>query len=136
MIVADTNLIVHLFLEGEWTEDARGVLHRDAGWMAPVLWRSEFRNTLTTLIREEHLALRPAMIAASAAEGFLFENEFEIASPPVLELAQASGRSAYDCEFVALAQQHGVKLVTSDRRLLSSFPDVAVSPGDFVSHQA
>ena len=34
--------------------------------------------------------------------------------------------SAYDCEFVALALELEVPLVTADRQLLRSFPRIAV----------
>jgi len=44
----------------------------------------------------------------------------------VLTLAHESGRSAYDCEFVAVAIALGVPLITSDRQLVSTFPRVAV----------
>jgi len=51
----------------------------------------------------------------------------------VLELAVRSRCTAYDCEFVALAKQLGVPLVTSDRQVLAAFPETAVSPDAFAS---
>jgi len=50
----------------------------------------------------------------------------------VLALAGASGASAYDCEFVALAEELGVPLVTADRRLAERFPAIAVELRRFV----
>jgi predicted nucleic acid-binding protein len=44
-----------------------------------------------------------------------------------LQLASASRCTAYDCEFVSLAMQLGVKLVTVDTALLRAFPQHAVS---------
>ena len=38
-----------------------------------------------------------------------------------------SGCTAYDCEFVALADVHQVPLVTVDRRILKAFPKLAIS---------
>ena len=33
----------------------------------------------------------------------------------------------YDCEFVALAKQTGIPLVTEDAALLRAFPDIAMT---------
>lgn len=52
-------------------------------------------------------------------------------SPRVLDLARESGCSAYDCEFVALAEALGVPLVTSDGEVLRKFPGIAVSMEEF-----
>jgi predicted nucleic acid-binding protein len=51
----------------------------------------------------------------------------------VLRLAMESRCSAYDCEFVALAQDLGIPLVTVDRRLLNAFPSIAVSIHNFIA---
>jgi hypothetical protein len=40
-------------------------------------------------------------------------------------------RSSYDCEFVALAVDLGVKLVTFDMKLCNEFSDIAIHPKDF-----
>ena len=57
--------------------------------------------------------------------------EYQVTSYRVLGLAAASTCPACDCEFVALAQDLGVPLVTTDRQLLQQFPEVAVLLGDF-----
>jgi predicted nucleic acid-binding protein len=49
-----------------------------------------------------------------------------------LRLAARSGCSADDCECVALADDLGTRLVTTDRQLLRAFPAVAVAPDRFV----
>jgi predicted nucleic acid-binding protein len=41
--------------------------------------------------------------------------------------------SAFHCEFVVPAQELGVRLVTSDKRILEDFPSVAVSMDTFSS---
>lgn len=131
MIVVDTNVIAYLYLPGDHTEAARATLATDAAWAAPLLWRSEFRNVLALYLRQQHLTLAAALEVQSAAEELLAGREYAVESDAVLTLARASGRSAYDCEFVALARALAVPFVTSDRRLLASFPETAVALSSF-----
>lgn len=63
----------------------------------PFLWRSELANVPGTCVRNERL-----------------------------RLAKATGCSAYDCEFVALALNLGVKLVSVDQSLIESLPETGV----------
>jgi hypothetical protein len=49
----------------------------------------------------------------------------KVSTPKVLGLASRPGCSAYDCEFVALAMDLEVPLVTCDRKLAKAFPTVA-----------
>ena len=51
MIVADTNLIVYLFINGDKTPLAQKVLAADPHWIFPPLWQSEFRNVLAGHLR-------------------------------------------------------------------------------------
>lgn len=132
MIVVDTNLLVHLHVRGPHTAASEHVLLRDPVWLAPLLWRSEFRNVLSLSVRAHLIDLSDAFAAASAAERRMSGREYGVPSRPVLELAQDSGCTAYDCEFVYLARHLDTKLVTTDRPLLVAFPDTAVSPGAFV----
>ena len=92
-----------------------------------MLWRSEFRSVLSLYLRKGELSLRSANALQDAAEELLAGREQVVVSHEVLALAKTSGRSAYDCEFVAVARSIGVRLVTSDRQLLTSFPDDAVA---------
>jgi len=118
VIVADSNLIAYLLIHGSQTPAAQAVLRRDSTWAAPPLWRSEFRNVLALYLRQKHLSLADALQYVQEAEGLLQGNEYQVESAPVLRLAEQSSCSAYDCEFVCLAQELGVPLVTSDNRVL------------------
>ena len=133
MIVVDTNVIAYLLITGQHTAAARATLARDPEWAAPLLWRSELRNVLALYLRKEELSLRQATALQDAAEEILLGREHHVASHHVLALARTSGRSAYDCEFVITARHLNVKLVTSDRQLLASFPDDAVALATFGS---
>ena len=132
MIVADTNLIAYLLISGEWTQQAEAVKRQDAEWAAPLLWRSEFRNLLSLYIRREIFDLDHAINLLRNAEEIMQEREHTISSVSVMKLATSSRCSAYDCEFVALAQNLSVPLVTSDRRILTAFPKTAISLESFL----
>jgi len=133
VIVADTNLLVYLYVRGQRTAQAEAVLVRDPVWVAPLLWRSEFRNTLAGLVRRREIDLDDAIRIAHEAEHRMVGGEYGVASQPVLQLTTRSRCSAYDCEFVGLAQDLGVPFVTADREVLAAFPSTAVSPADFIA---
>ena len=57
MIVADTNLLVYLYITGQRTEEAEAVLRKDPAWAAPLLWRSEFRNILIGIERHQDIRI-------------------------------------------------------------------------------
>jgi predicted nucleic acid-binding protein len=133
VIVADTNLLVYLYIRGQRTAQAEAVLVRDSAWAAPLLWRSEFRNTLAGLVRRREIELEDAVRISHDAELRMAGAEYSVASQLVLQLATRSHGSAYDCEFVALAQDLRVQFVTADRQVLTAFPSTAVSPADFAA---
>jgi predicted nucleic acid-binding protein len=133
LIVADTNLIVYFLLEGSFTREARAVYQKDPEWIAPLLWRSEFRNVLIQSLRHRLLGLDEILRVMSRAEALMKGNGYQIDSSRVLRLAAESGCSAYDCEFVALAVDLNVPLVTSDEALIRKFKPTAVSMRAFCS---
>lgn len=127
MIVVDSNVLVYLYLPTPLTPHAEKLRTLEPEWIAPRLWRSEMRNALSLYMRKQMLTLAQACRIQTAAEALLAGAEFDVPSLDVLQLAAASACSAYDCEFVALAKQFGVELVTSDKKLLQAFPGIAVS---------
>lgn len=133
MIVVDTNLIVHLHLSTDWSERACALLKKDPEWAAPLLWRSEFCNVLAGYLRKGRLLPEQAQQILNEAQRTMRGREFMVSSNRVLDLAAASGCTAYDCEFVALAQDLGIRLVTADRQILESFPETAIGLDDFLN---
>lgn len=133
MIVVDTNVIGYLFLASEQSAQAELAFRKDPHWAAPLLWRSEMRNVLAFYIRRKRLALPDALQIMEAATGLMAGREYEISSLQVLKLAFDSSCSAYDCEFVALALELAVPLVTVDRQILAQFPAIAMALDSFAA---
>jgi predicted nucleic acid-binding protein len=126
VIVVDTNVLAYAAIPGQSTVNALAALARDPEWVAPSLWRSELRSVLVLEVRLRGMSLGHALAAFGEAEALVTEPDFPVDTAKVLALAGTSGASAYDCEFVALAEELGVPLVTADRRLAERFPAIAV----------
>ncbi len=127
MIVVDSNVLAYLYLPCEHTEAAEALLEHDPEWVAPILWRSEFRNILAGYLRRKSISFEQARSLQCEAESLLEGAEYEVDSQSVLELVRDSDCSAYDCEFIALALKLDTRLVTMDRKLLRAFPERAVA---------
>src|SRR5699024_8574905 len=123
------NTIAYLYLPTDQTDDVVALLHKDPQWVAPLLWRSEFRNVLALYVRKSIIDLNTAIAMQAQAESQLADNEYAISSMDVLTLAAESGCSAYDCEFVALAKSLNLKLITGDKKLIQAFPEIAMTAG-------
>jgi len=127
MIVADANVIVHLTLRSELSSQAEAAYAEDVSWAAPLLWLSEYRNTLAKYIQHRALTVESALLSLRSAEEIVGGRAYTVSSEKILELVRSSGCLAYDCEYVALAQDLGVPLLTTDRHVLKAFPKTAVS---------
>ena len=136
MIVVDTNTIAYFYLNSDKKEIAEAVNTRDPDWLAPLLWKSEFRNVLTLYLRRDLMSIEEVLSLAKQVEEEMAERELAVDSDRVLKLAEATSCSAYDCEFVALAQHLDIALVTNDKRVLKAFPATAVSLEDFTKPPA
>lgn len=133
MIVVDTNIIAYLFLEGEFSSFAENLLLKDAQWAAPILWRSEFRNVLAHYLKKEILTLEQSQEIILEAMNLMQGREYEVASFQVLSLVSTCDCSAYDCEFIALAQDLEARLITVDKKIISDFPSLAYDLVEYVS---
>ena len=78
-------------------------------------------------MRNKLIKLQHAQLIMDAASKLLRGREYEVSSYEVLRLASESKCSAYDCEFIAVANDLKVPLITADKELLREFPAVAVS---------
>jgi len=80
--------------------------------IANVVWKKLQRGELNRAEADAILAALPALPLARQAEMPLIAEAFD--------LAAQSGRTVYDCLYLALASQLGGKVVTADQRLYNS----------------
>ena len=123
MIVIDVNILAYLLIPGKFTTSAEQLLEADPLWAAPLLWRSELRNVFATYLRSNQLELVDALALFQRAADIIGADEYEVQTSDVLRLSKKSRCSAYDCEYIALAEFLDLKLVTADGKLAKAFPD-------------
>lgn len=133
MIIVDVNILAYYHLDSEFSEMALEAFRRDPHWIAPTLWRSEFQNILAGYLRRDLIQLPKAKIIVDEAISMMDESEFPVSAHKVLELVASSACSSYDCEYVALAKQFDIPLLTKDKRVLDQFPETAISLEDFIA---
>jgi predicted nucleic acid-binding protein len=133
VIAVDTNIICYRWMASPASAAAEKALAKDAHWIAPLLWRSEFRNVLAGALRNKVITTENAAAVMEQAEASFLGREYLVSSRTILHLVRASQCSAYDCEFVALAQEQGISLLTADRQILRAFPKLTISLDKFVA---
>lgn len=133
MIVVDSNIIAYLMIPGDRTKEVEKLLLKDSEWIAPLLWRSEFRNILTLYMKQSQMSLVLAEQTIARAENLLREREYGVLSSDVLVLTYEKSLSAYDAEYVVLAINFGVPLITVDKKLLKEASEYAVSLSKYLN---
>ena len=129
MLVADTNVLIELYIPGPNANAVREWWAADFDWRVPSLWLFEFRHVQLKYLRAGLLDLAQALAQLDSAEQRFGPQTVPIAHRDALQLAHRHGCSSYDAEFVVLAKHLNCPLLTFDRKLLQLFPDVALKPG-------
>ncbi len=132
MIVADANLLAYLLLPGDRTAEAEAVFAADPAWVVPPRCLSELRSVALTYVRAKAMSLADAQRFMTRALALVEGRVGMAESRRILALAAKSNVTAYDAEYVALAVELAVPLVTTDQQVLRAFPRVAIAPDTFV----
>jgi predicted nucleic acid-binding protein len=132
MIVVDANILSAFALHGPDTDAARKARLREE-WCAPLLWRAEFRSALLKHIRVKKITLEQATGYFKQIEILLRAREHPVLGVRALELAAKTQASAYDCEYVALAESFNQRLLTLDKPLTVHFPKTAIYLHDYIA---
>ena len=127
MIVVDTNILVYSLIQGPATALARRVFDRDPVIRLPELWRHEFVNALATYSRSGGASAEEARQLWLEADRLFEPYTVPVDLSIALEFAVHHRITAYDAQFITLAETLGVRCVTEDRRLQRQLPRLAVS---------
>ncbi len=136
MIVADTNLIAQLVLKLDQTEQARLTYRRDPDWRMPDLWRHEFLNVLANYLRFDKVSLSTLLPVWQRASHLFDGSTCKVDKARALALSGERNISAYDAQYLALAQALGAPLITEDRRLLRAAPLEALTIKQFLASRS
>jgi predicted nucleic acid-binding protein len=135
MIVVDTNILAYQLL-AQADPTMRGVAARllaKERILLPVLWRHEFLNVLAGYAKARLLSLEDAEGAWYQAVSMAQHVEAEVDMMRALELSQECGISAYDAQFVALAEGANTVLITEDKRLRHAVGKRAVGMKEYLA---
>jgi predicted nucleic acid-binding protein len=132
VIVADTNLLVYLLIPGPYTQIAERIRAKEKLWVAPLLLPYELLNVLAKYVHRGDISRDEA--TRVFRRGISMVELSVIKSEPVaiLQMSEQSGCSTYDLEFVWLAIELGIQLITADKQVLASYPNTTSALDQFV----
>ena len=133
MIVADTSLIAHFYLETEMSSLSESVYEKDPYWIFPLLWREEYANVLAKAARKDLKSVNDILKHFEYTVSELKDFEKTIDLSDVLRFAIKHKISVYDAHFVQLAENHDIMLVTEDKEIIKKCPHRAVSIHNFLT---
>lgn len=132
MIVVDVNVIVYLLVEENLTQQARDLYGRDPDWVFPSLWKHEFLNVLSSLVRTGRVSKNDALDRWGKTLTLFKKTEKEVDYDEALSISVDKNISAYDAQYVALATHYSIPLITEDKDLLAKFPGQAYTLRDYM----
>lgn len=133
MIVVDVNIITYLLIENaSYTELAENLFQKDSTWIAPVLWKSEFLSVLTGYYRREIIKSDSCWDIYRQADKHIETREMSDFKS-LFRIVEISKLTAYDSQYVALATDLNLPLITEDKEILNEFPAVAKNIKDYLS---
>ncbi len=122
MIVVDANIVAYLVIDGPKSGLARELMAKHPQWILPPLWRHEFLNVLATGVKTRHFSLGQAEQYWGVAYAGLQASEVQPDMMLSLSLAAEHQLSAYDAQYVVLAQEHDAVCVSEDKELKRRAP--------------
>jgi len=128
MIVVDTNIITYLFVRGTHSAAVDRLVASESDWIAPRLWLDEFLNVLATQERKGLVDSTGANEMLSDALALMDGCSYAVPADRVLATARRTRCTAYDSQYITLAEDLGLQLFTFDKEILANCRGVAQRP--------
>jgi predicted nucleic acid-binding protein len=132
VIVADASLIIYRHVAGPLTPLAGAARAKDPDWRTAPVWRFEMTSALVKMIRGGVLDEAGALAALAAADAEMTGREVDVPQDRALRDALRYGTSAYDAQYVVVADLLGAPCVTADAALAKKTPGLSTLLADFV----
>ena len=119
MIVVDASVVAYLLIEGELTDVARELYRVDSDWVTPPILNHEILSILAAVGTEEQSSQSVEVIWRDVRA--LLGTRQQVPDPVnSLRLAVEFGISGFDAQYLSLAQQLNLPLITGDARLIEA----------------
>lgn len=132
MIVVDANILAYYFIRGDRTDEAIRLHAADPVWILPALWRHEFLNILATAGKAS-VPKKLLLDIWMAATMRLLDCERPVDYAKALMVSIDLKVSAYDAQYLALAESLEAPCVTEDRKLAKASRGRAVSMAEYLA---
>ncbi|MCY2925906.1 MAG: type II toxin-antitoxin system VapC family toxin [Planctomycetota bacterium] len=120
-LVVDASVVVKLFFEEEYSQSAERIVASAEELLAPDLIWAETANVIWKRHRNGEISPEDAAaIGAQIAALPLNIHDSGGLIADALDLAMQTGRTVYDCLYLAVAVKTGSILATGDRRLANA----------------
>ena len=121
LVVVDASVVIKWFVPEVHSDGALRYLDPDLERNAPELLLAEVSNILWKKVgRGELTALQANKIAEDVGQADVNIHPMRPLFGPGLRIALDTGRSAYDCIYLALADSLSTRVVIADRRLYNA----------------
>jgi len=134
-MVVDTNVFVYALLrvEGLHQEAGDTIEAADRIIVPESIW-AEMVSSVWQWVRAGHHSLAEGLDALERGAAFVTDEvETKALWERALQLAVSADHPPYDTIFAALAEREGTRVVTYDQRFRLAFPELTVSPSEFLA---
>jgi len=133
VIAVDANILVYSLITFPKTHLAKDLRLKDPDWRFPPLWKYEFGNALTTMVRQNEISAQAAHEGFTEAQYLFAAGEMPVDDDLALQVALKRKLTFYDAQYLALAYTLNVPLLTEDKALRKAANGKAMSLEEFLN---